>query len=95
MARLNDIGSVNKVLRDAPTLNETGLVIVHERGDERLQTGGQGFGNYFGSSVLEGVRSEIIGASGHLLFGKENNVGTTHDSTCGSFVSGGDCKIIV
>ena len=53
MAKLNDISSINKIFRDAPSFNKASLIIMDERRDKRLQPGGEHFGGDFGRDVLQ------------------------------------------
>ena len=75
MAGLNDIGCVHKVFGDAPPHDEARLVIVYKKRDERLQTGGQHFGDDFGGGVFKRNRPEVTCSRGDFFLWKENDVG--------------------
>jgi hypothetical protein len=83
VARLHNLGGVEEVFGDAPTLHEARLVPVDEQRDQRLETQAHAFGAELGNAILEGDRAVVLGPDGPLFLGKEDEVGLVDASEVG------------
>jgi hypothetical protein len=83
VARLHNLGGVEEVFGDAPTLHEARLVPVDEQRDQRLETQAHAFGAELGNAILEGDRAVVLGRDGPLFLGQEDEVGLVDASEVG------------
>jgi hypothetical protein len=71
----NEVSRVDNILRNTSTVEEPGLVSIHQRVDSGLEPGGKDFGAGFCDAILEGDRPELRWVVGPLRFRKEDKVG--------------------
>lgn len=75
VAAMEKIRSISKVVSDATTKNEAGLVAPNEGRDEGLKAISKDFRNALDSTVLQSNRPEILRLAGDFFFWEEHKVG--------------------
>jgi hypothetical protein len=70
MARLNNIGGVNKNFGNGASPNEASLIGVHKERDEVAKTKGKTFGVNLETTVLEGIGLKLSGRLAPAFLGK-------------------------
>lgn len=59
-ASLNYIRGISKIISDASSLSKTGLMLMDERVDERLQSRGKEFRAQLDHTILLGDRTKVV-----------------------------------
>jgi hypothetical protein len=74
VATLDNVSSVDEVLSDGATRDETSLVRVYKVGNKVAESEGKAFGVNFEAAVLERNGSEVFRFVGTFLLGEKDNV---------------------
>ena len=73
MAGLNNVGGINKVLRNGALGDEPSLIRMNQFGDKGAEAEGETFSEKLEAEVLKGDGAKVIRFSGSIFFREETN----------------------